>query len=85
MTTYKTTITSIAVHVEGQSPIFGEYTTQVRLDDDAAGVYLVLDQSGQDGAESGIVKLNPDELPVIMEVARRLLDQGTVKDSTKEG
>lgn len=79
MTTYKTTITSIAVHVEGQSPIFGEYTTQVRLDDDAAGVYLVLYQSGQDGADSGIVKLNPDELLVIMEVARRLLDQEAVK------
>lgn len=80
MTAYKTTITSIAVHVEGQSPIFGEYTTQVRLDDDAAGVYLVLDQSGQDGAESGIVKLNPDELTVIMGVARHLLDQETVNN-----
>lgn len=80
MTTYKTTITSIAMHIEGQSPIFGETATEIRLDDEGGGLYLVLDQSGQDGAESGIVKLNPEELPVIMEVVRRLLEQETVKD-----
>lgn len=79
MTTYKTTITSIAVHVEGQSPFFGETATEVRLDDEGGGYYIVLDQSGQDGAESGIVKLNPEELPIIIEVARRLLDQETVE------
>ena len=82
---YKTTITSIAVHINDESPIFGESTTQVRIDDDAAGVYIVIDQSGSDDPETGIVKLNPEELPVIMDVVRRLLEQETVKDSTKEG
>jgi len=80
MTTYKTTITSIAVHTDKESPIFGESTTKVRIDDDAAGVYIVIDQSGSEDPETGIVKLDPEELPVIMDVARRLLEQETVKD-----
>lgn len=79
MTTYKTTITSIAVHINDESPIFGESTTTVRIDDDAAGVYIVIDQSGSEDPKTGIVKLDPEELPVIMEVVRRLLEQETVR------
>lgn len=82
MTTYKTTITSIAVHINDESPIFGESTTTVRIDDDGGGVYIVLEQSGIYDLKPGIVKLNQEELPVIMDVAQRLLDQETLASSS---
>lgn len=44
-TKYKSSTTSVAVHLESESPIYGESTISVSLDDEAAGIFLEL----QDG------------------------------------
>ena len=40
--TYKSTITSVAVSYQDESPIFGENTIKLALDDEAGGVFFVL-------------------------------------------
>jgi hypothetical protein len=40
--TYKSTITSVAVSYRDESPIFGENTIKLALDDEAGGVFFVL-------------------------------------------
>lgn len=75
---YKSTIVAISVHIEDQNPICGDSNTIVRLDDEGAGEYIVLDQSGNTGAEHGIVKLNPEELPEVWEAMQKLLRQDGV-------
>lgn len=39
---YKQTITAVTVHLDGESPVFGESTITVALDDEAGGIFLVL-------------------------------------------
>lgn len=41
-TKYKTTTTQISVHLENESPIFGESAINVRLEDEAGGIFLEL-------------------------------------------
>jgi hypothetical protein len=38
--TYKQTITAVAVHLDGESPVFGESTITAALDDEAGGMFL---------------------------------------------
>ena len=42
MSKYKTTITQISVHLETESPIYGASTIIAELDDEAAGIFLVI-------------------------------------------
>ena len=37
---YKQTITSVAVHLDGESPVFGESTITAALNDEAGGMFL---------------------------------------------
>lgn len=39
---YKTTSTAITVHLENESPVFGECSLTVKLDDEAGGAFVVL-------------------------------------------
>lgn len=68
------TITAMAIHREGDSPIFGESVTMVRLDDEAAGAFLVLEQ------DNGFVRLELHELNEIVDAAKELLVQEGVKE-----
>jgi hypothetical protein len=36
----KLTVTEIVLHKEEESPIFGEIVTNVKLDDDGAGLFI---------------------------------------------
>lgn len=40
------TVTSISCHRKDDNPIFGESTTKVSLDDEAAGLFLLVSQDG---------------------------------------
>lgn len=62
----------IAIHVDGQSPIFGESTTHVLVDDEAGGLYIVLRQM-HDDIKPGEVRLDMDELEEVVRAARRLM------------
>ena len=39
---FKTIITKISIHLESESPIYGENTVTVELDDEAGGIFLVI-------------------------------------------
>ena len=45
MTRYAQTTTSIAVHLSGDDPVFGESVIEVALDDEGGGPFIVLRQA----------------------------------------
>jgi len=76
MTAFQTTINAIAIHRTGDSPIFGESTTIVRLDDEGGGPFIVIEQLT--GTQPSVVKLDPEEVTLVMRTASRLLRQGSI-------
>jgi hypothetical protein len=48
--TYKSTITSVAVSYKDESPIFGENTIKLALDDEAGGAFLVFSDADGNNA-----------------------------------
>lgn len=66
----KITPLCLSVHHDDESPILGKYSTHVSIEDEAAGPFIVLRQPR---AESGEVRLEPDELDVVIEAAQQLL------------
>ena len=66
---YKTTITQVAVHKSNDSPVFGESATRIKLEDEGAGGYLVIEQDG------GSIRLDPEELELIIVEARKIMAQ----------
>ncbi len=75
-----TTIKCIAIHNQGDNPVFGESVTEVSLQDDAGGPYIEIRQY-MDMLENGHVKFNDEkEIMKVAEVAKSLLDQQTVKE-----
>jgi hypothetical protein len=66
---YKTTITQVAVHKSNDSPVFGESATRIKLEDEGAGKYLVIEQDG------GSISLDPEELDLIIAEAKKLMAQ----------
>lgn len=76
MTAFQTTINAIAIHRAGDSPIFGESTTIVRLDDEGGGPFVVIEQAT--ATQPGVVKLDPEEVAIVMRAASRLLRQESI-------
>ena len=70
---YVQTIKSIMVYPEGE-PWFHEFATEVSLEDEGGGYYVVLTQS-PDAPEPGQVRLDPEELDVVYSAAKQLLTQ----------
>lgn len=73
----QTTITAIAIHRNGDSPIFGESTTTIRLDDEGGGPFVVIEQA--DASQSSAIRLDPDECEIVMRTARRLFEQKAIE------
>ena len=69
-----TVVTSYSVFREGDSPIFGNTATHVRVDDDTSGPYLVLEQKHED-IKPGRLHLDLEELEAILVAARKLMKQ----------
>ena len=69
MTDYKTTITQVTIHKADESAVFGESATRVKLEDEGAGGYLVIEQ------EDGSIRVDPEELELIIVEARKLMAQ----------
>lgn len=70
MSKYKTTITSMALHLENESPIFGVNSVSVELDDEAAGIFLVI----KDG-DSGMVKIDIEQWDGLTAIVKKLKSQ----------
>lgn len=76
MADYAVTTVAVAVHRVGDNPIFGESVTDIRVDDDAGGPYIVISQEGRDmgpDVKPGELAFELDELRIVMGAAMRLL------------
>jgi len=74
MANYTTTTTEVTVHRVGENPVYGESATRVRLDDEAGGFFIVLEQCreiGNDGEQR--IRVDPEELELIAQTAREML------------
>lgn len=83
MTALQTTINAIAIHRAGDSPIFGESATIVRLDDEGGGPFIVIEQFTD--TQPSVIKLDPDEITLVMRTASRLLRQGSIDRTRGKG
>ena len=70
---YIQTIKSIMVYPK-EEPWFHEFATEVSLEDEGSGYYVVLAQS-HDAPEPGQVRLDHDELDAVYAAAKQLLNQ----------
>jgi hypothetical protein len=68
------TILAISIHQEGESPVYSDGHIHVSLDDEAAGCYIVISQDDQK------IRVNPEEIPMIVDAAKRLLNQPGTKE-----
>jgi hypothetical protein len=65
----KLTITEVAVHFEGESPIFGELTTIVKLEDEGAGYFLTI------GQYDHIIRLGLEEFDTLIKAVALIKQQ----------
>lgn len=72
----KTRITQLTI-VPDCEPIYSERATNVSIDDEAAGEYIVISQDEQK------ISLNPDEWPFIVEAVERLIKE--IKEHHQQG
>jgi hypothetical protein len=70
---YKTTTLVVSVHPSDCNAIYGTEATHVKLDDEAGGGYIVLEQNREE-AEPGKVTFDIEELEAILIVARKLVE-----------
>ena len=68
---YKTTVIAMSIHNESDNPIFGESATHVKIEDEAAGPFIVLSQGGET-LEVGEVRFDFDEFDVIVAAVKQL-------------
>lgn len=73
MSKYKTTITSMAIHLNGENPIFGESVVVVQLEDEAAGIFLSIQDH-----EGGTVKVDIEQWDLLVKAAKELTAQKCV-------
>ena len=85
MNKYVSTIMSVSVHNKAVNPIYGEFNVVVRVEDEGAGPFLVLEQSTDDSANQKI-RLDYDELLAVAQAAKMLMEQtyiGKVSEDSK--
>ena len=76
---YTQTIKTIIVYPEGEA-WFHELATEVSLEDEDGGHYVVLKQFPDDPV-SGEIRLDPDELEAVYTAAKQLLTQHKNNDN----
>ena len=80
---YKTTILQVAIHREESNPIFEEGNTYVSVDDEAAGPFLVIQQTDDD-IEPGKVRMEYEEFMAVAEAAKMLMHQMYIERAAQE-
>lgn len=76
------TITQIAIHAPGSSPVFGEGTLFVEVADDAAGPFVAISQNGSGDPEyAGKICLDYDtDWPALAQAVQMLMQQPGVQE-----
>lgn len=72
---YIHTITAIAVHPPDLNPVFGEGVVTVRLEDEAGGPFVVLEQDGQK------VRVCFEEVKALVQAISKLRAQSWVQQA----
>ena len=80
---YKTTILQVAIHREESNPIFEEGNTYVSVDDEAAGPFLVIQQTDDD-IEAGKVRMDYEEFMAVAEAAKMLMHQMYIEQAVQK-
>jgi len=80
---YKTTILQVCVHREESNPVFGEGNTYVRVDDEAGGPFVVLQQQDDD-AQNGTVRFDYEEFLAVAEAAKMLMHQMYIEKAEQD-
>jgi hypothetical protein len=83
MSKYVSTITSISVHNKAVNPIFGEFNVAVRVEDEGAGPFLVLEQNTDDLANQSI-RLDYDEFLAVAQAVKMLLEQTYIEKVSED-
>jgi len=65
---------SYSIFSKGDNPIFGESALHVKLEDDAAGGFIILEH-GQENSVSNQVRLDLEELQLITKTAVKLIKE----------
>jgi hypothetical protein len=83
MSEYKTTILQVAIHLEEANPVFGEGNTYVKIEDEAGGPFLVIEQH-DDASENGVVRMDYAEFAAVAEAAKMLMHQMYIEKAAQE-
>jgi hypothetical protein len=83
MTKFATTTLKVAVHREDVNPVFGEGNTYVRVDDEAGGPFLVIEQHDDD-VRPGTVRFDYEEFLAVAEAAKTLMHQMYIEQAEQE-
>lgn len=79
---YQPTITAITVHREGVNPVYGEGVTTVRLDDEASGPYIVLEQRPDEPRrDREEIRLDFEEVEALVQAISVLRSQRAVAET----
>ena len=68
---YKTIPLKYSVFYKDVNPIFGEQTTHISIDDDAAGAFVVLEQCTDEGQQT--IRLDLPEFEELLRLATKLI------------
>lgn len=79
---YITTITAIAVHQQADNPVFAPGIITVRLDDEAGGPYVVLEQETDGNSQE--VRVCFEEVEALVQAISQLRAQPAVQQALKE-
>ncbi len=69
----RTITTAMQIYREGDNPIYGETVTTIRIEDEAAGWFFVIDSEIKH--EDGGIKLELDELRALLRCAEEMAKQ----------
>ncbi len=67
--------TEMTVHSEGESPLFDENGVKIRMDDDGAGAFFVIEHLTCGASPAGQIRVQLEELELILKAAKRMLAQ----------
>lgn len=71
-------ITRVSVGPDKEHPLFGEQVISVELEDEGGGGFFILRQ------DDNVIRINPEEIPLIAKAARRMLRQPWVRKHEEE-
>ena len=72
MSKYKTTILQVSIHLDESNPLFGEGNTYVKLEDEAGGPFLIIEQT-DDESKNGTVRMDYEEFMAVAEAAKMMM------------